>query len=168
MEPTQCPLEWSRGCKRGKGLRVCVSALGLIWAMLSQKKKFCSNLWCLHNATYRHGYVPTPPLLPLPRTHFRGSSSMEHARGQAAAQGAAEQREQSPWNSACCLLTSIPRGARQQMAETNHRERQLKQHWKGAGMECLGLLSLEGRGLKGGIGVMCLICFNLTKSPLPY
>lgn len=33
-------------------------------------KKLCSNLWCLHSGMYRHGYVPTPALFPLPRTHF--------------------------------------------------------------------------------------------------
>lgn len=92
-------------------------------------------------------------------------SRLEHTRGKATAQGAAEQRQQPPWNSAQCLFTSIPRGA-QQMAETKHEERHLKQCWKGAGMEYLGLLNWELRAERG-IGLMCLICFNLTKSP-PY
>lgn len=52
------------------------------------------------------------------------------------------------------------------MAETKHKERHLKQGWKGAGMEYLGLLNWELRAERG-IGLMCLICFNLTKSP-PY
>lgn len=48
----------------------------------------------------------------------------------------------TPWNSACCLFTGIPRGAQEQMAEAKHRERQLKRCWKGAGTKWLGLLNL--------------------------
>lgn len=100
---------------------------------------------------YRHGYVPTYCLLPLLRTRFRGK--------------AAEQRQQCPWNSACCFFTSISRGTQQQMAETKHREKQLKQCCKGT--EWLGLLNLGSRGLKGGMGLICLVCFNSTKSSPP-
>lgn len=127
---------------------VCVSSWPHLGNAFQKKKKICSNLWCLHSGTYRNGYVPTPSLLPLPRTHFMGSSSMEHTRGEAAA----EQRQQKcPRNSTCCLFSSIPRGAQQQMAGRKHKERQLKEHWRGAGMEWLGLLNLGGRGLKGGL-----------------